>query len=73
MTSRFRWGWVRLFLGIAQMTLAAIAMALLLTRGFKWPTAVAVILATLSMATSRILYRGRRTPASLPLKDGNES
>ncbi len=52
------WGWLRLFLAFAQVSLAAGGLALLLTLGLHWITFAVVIGATAAMATSRLLYHG---------------
>lgn len=57
-----KWGWLRLFLSIVQMTLAPIAILLLFTVGLNWVTWLFVAGATSATLTSRLLFRGRSDP-----------
>lgn len=57
---RFVWGWLRLILGIAQMSLVAMTFGVLITTGLS---TIAVLLAGSATAltlASRLLYHGRR-------------
>ena len=56
------WGWLRLFLGFAQMSLVAMSLGALLAVGLRTITLVFFAGATLSMALSRLLYHGRKDP-----------
>ena len=56
------WGWLRLFLACAQMSLAAAGFALLLTIGLTWVTYAVVIGATAATVLSRLIYHGRSDP-----------
>jgi hypothetical protein len=56
------WGWLRLFLGFAQMSLVAAGVGALLTVGLHWITFVFVIAATAATLSSRLLYRGKADP-----------
>ena len=53
------WGWLRLFLGLAQMLLASAGLGLLLTVGLHPITYLLVIAATAMALAGRLLYRGR--------------
>ena len=59
---RFVWGWLRLFLGWAQMSLAAAGLGALLTAGNHPVTWAFVIGATVATVISRLLYHGRPDP-----------
>lgn len=53
------WGWLRVFLGITQMSLAAATLGALLTVGTRpvtWALAGGTVTA---LVISRLLYRGR--------------
>ena len=56
------WGWLRLFLGWAQMSLVAISIGLLLTLGLHLATYVFVSAATAATIISRLLYHGKIDP-----------
>jgi hypothetical protein len=56
------WGWLRLFLGFAQMGMVAAAVGSLIVVGVARITVVFVIMATTFTVMSRIIYRGRSTP-----------
>lgn len=56
------WGWLRLGLGLVQMTFATAGVGALLTLGMHWVTYLSVAIATSATVVSRILYGGR--PAS---------
>lgn len=59
----FVWGWLRMILGILQLTLAPLALLVLFKQGIEDElTWVLVILTTLITGISRLLYNGRRTP-----------
>ena len=64
------WGWLRLFLGFAQMGMVAAAFGALIIVGVQRITVVFVILATTLTAISRIIYRGRRTDPWLEKERG---
>ncbi len=55
------WGWLRLFLALAQMGMVAAAFGALITVGVQRITVVFVIMATTFTIMSRIIDRGRRT------------
>lgn len=57
------WGWLRLFLGWLQMSLAAASVGALLTVGLHPITYVFVAIATAAALASRFLYHGRSDPA----------
>lgn len=59
---RFLWGWSRLALGVAQMGLAAWAVVVLIGEGFSVRLWILIAAATLATATSRVLFRGRKSP-----------
>jgi hypothetical protein len=62
------WGWLRLFLGFAQMSLVAMGVGVFLTVGLHWITYVFVIAATVATIISRLLYRGKSDPELEPEK-----
>ncbi len=53
------WGWLRLFLGLAQMSLAAASFGLLITIGLHWITWAFIVGATAAAIVSRLLYHGQ--------------
>lgn len=55
------WGWLRLVLGFAQMSLVAASLRALLTVGLRPVTWIFFIGATAATLTSRLLYHGRTT------------
>jgi len=59
---RLVWGWLRLFLAFAQISLVAMAFGSLLTIGPHMLTLVFTVAATAVTVSSRLLYRGRREP-----------
>jgi len=59
---RFVWGWLRLVLGIAQMTLAITTFGMFLIVGFHPITWILFAVTTTLLIVSRILYRGRKGP-----------
>jgi hypothetical protein len=59
---RLIWGWLRLFLGFAQMSLVAMGIGALITVGVRRITVVLVILATTATVMSRLIYHGRPDP-----------
>lgn len=59
------WGWLRLFLGIAQMFFAAAGAFALLSIGLHPITYICLSIATIATITSCLLYQGRADP-SLP-------
>ena len=61
------WGWLRLFLGFAQLWLAGITVILLVTTGLRPATLVVAVAAGAATVLSRILYRGR---SSAPITKG---
>ena len=56
------WGWLRLFLAFAQISLVAMAFGSLITIGPRTLTLVFTMAATAVTVSSRLLYRGRREP-----------
>jgi hypothetical protein len=56
------WGWLRLFLGFAQMSLTAFSVGLLFTIGVHQVTLIFVAATTLTTIASRLLYHGRSKP-----------
>jgi hypothetical protein len=56
------WGWLRLFLGWLQMSMAAATVGALIAVGLSSITYVFVIIATAACLTSRLLYHGRTSP-----------
>ena len=62
---RFVWGWLRLVLGIAQMTLAIATFGLFLLAGFRPITWILFAVTTVLLIVSRTLYRGRKGPSGI--------
>ena len=58
----FVWGWLRLFLGFTQMSLAALTLGVLITTGVTKLTVLLAVAATAVTLVSRLIYHGRRTP-----------
>jgi len=58
----FLWGRLRLLLGLAQIALVGLSVGALITVGLKPITWIFVISATALTLTSRLIYKGRRTP-----------
>ena len=56
------WGWLRVALGIGQMTLAIAMGGLLLLMGFHYITWIFFAITMILMITSRLLYHGRKGP-----------
>lgn len=56
------WGWLRLFLGDAQVSLAATGVVTLLTIGLHPVTWAFAMAATTATLISRLLYHGRPDP-----------
>jgi hypothetical protein len=56
------WGWLRLFLGFAQMSLVAASFGALITIGVRPVTWAFCVSATVLTIVSRLLYRGRDSP-----------
>lgn len=54
------WGWLRLFLGFAQMSLAAAALGALIAVGLRAVTLWFAIGATAATLLSRLLYHDRK-------------
>jgi hypothetical protein len=53
------WGWLRLFLGMAQMLLVTLSVGSLLISGLHELTWVLILAATASTLASRLLYGGK--------------
>lgn len=56
---RFVWGWLRLILGIAQMSLVAMTFGVLITTGISTLAVLLAGSATALTVASRLLYHGR--------------
>lgn len=56
------WGWLRWFLGIAQMSLSMAGALVLVAEGMRPLTWILCAGATAAAVISRLLYRGRRAP-----------
>lgn len=56
----FVWGWLRVALGIGQMTLAIATGGLLLLIGFHYITWIFFAVTMILTITSRLLYHGRK-------------
>ena len=59
---KFVWGWLRLILGVGQMTLAIATVGLLFLVGLHALTWTFLAITTILTITSRVLYRGRKGP-----------
>lgn len=70
----FVWGWLRMALGIGQMSFVTVSVIALLVVGFQRSTYILLAIATGLTVTSRILYRGEKDPKlSLPTYKRNHS
>jgi len=58
------WGWLRLFLGLAQMILAPLAFGVLIITGLSKLTLLLTVAATAVTVVSRFIYHGRRRPTA---------
>lgn len=58
----FIWGWLRMALGIGQMSFAAVSIITLIAVGLRPLTYALAAVATCLAVISRILYRGRKDP-----------
>jgi len=56
------WVWMRLLLGLTQMVFAVTAVYLMAFDGFHWRAGVALSVAAVAAAVSRLLYAGRADP-----------
>ena len=65
---KLKWGWLRLFLALVQISLVPMAVGSLLTLGLHPLTWLFVLTATAAAIASRFLYRGQPDPQ---LKVGN--
>jgi hypothetical protein len=61
-THKLIWGWLRIVLGIAQMSFAAMGFISLLMIGTNWLTWLFVIGAAITTIISWLLYRGKPDP-----------
>jgi hypothetical protein len=61
---RILWGWLRLFLGFAQIALVGLSVGALFSVGVKPITWIFVIGATALTVVSRLIYKGRTGPKS---------
>jgi hypothetical protein len=61
---QFVWGWLRLFLGFAQMSLAGLTLGALIAVGPTKLTILFAIAATAVTVVSRLIYRGQKRPAA---------
>jgi len=58
------WGWVRLLIGIAQISLAGLTFGVLITVGVTPLTVGLAVMATVIAVISRLIYRGRKGPVT---------
>jgi len=58
------WGWVRLLMGFAQISLAGLTFGVLITAGVTTLTIWLAVLATVIAVISRLIYRGRKGPVT---------
>jgi hypothetical protein len=58
------WGWVRLLIGLAQISLAGLTFGVLITVGVTPLTVGLAVLATVIAVISRLIYRGRKGPVT---------
>lgn len=56
------WGWLRLILGVGQMTLALATAGLLFLVGLHAVTWIFLAITMILTITSRVLYHGRKAP-----------
>ena len=61
---RIVWGWLRLLLGFAQISLAGLTAGSLITVGFQPITLVFALSATLLVLVSILIYKGKSAPGS---------
>jgi hypothetical protein len=54
------WGWLRLLMGFAQISLAGLTFGVLITAGVTRTTIFLALAATAIAAVSRLTYRGRK-------------
>ena len=59
---KFIWGWLRLILGVGQMTLALATAGLLFLVGLHAVTWIFLATTMILTITSRVLYHGRKAP-----------
>lgn len=59
---KFVWGWLRLVLGVGQMTFAIATAGLLFLVGLHTLTWIFLAITTMLTITSRLLYHGRKAP-----------
>jgi hypothetical protein len=59
---KLKWGWLRLFLALVQISLVPMAVGSLLTLGLHPLTWFCVLTATSAAIVSRLLYRGQSDP-----------
>lgn len=60
--NKWVWGWLRLALGLVQMTFATAGVGALLALGMHWLTYLSVAIATAATVVSRLLYAGKVAP-----------
>ena len=58
------WGWVRLLIGFAQISLAGLTFGVLINVGVTPLTVGLAVLTTAIAVISRLIYRGRKGPAT---------
>lgn len=58
------WGWVRLLIGLAQISLAGLTFGVLITVGVTPLTVGLAVMATVIAVISRLIYRGRKGPVT---------
>jgi len=58
------WGWVRLLMGFAQISLAGLTFGALITIGVTPLTVGLAVLTTVIAIISRLIYRGRKGPVT---------
>lgn len=58
------WGWVRLLIGLAEISLAGLTFGVLITVGVTPLTVGLAVLATVIALISRLIYRGRKGPVT---------
>jgi hypothetical protein len=58
----FVWGWLRLVLGITQITFSVWSVVLIVRDGLQPKTGIVIGLGFLALALSRWIYRGRARP-----------
>lgn len=68
----FVWGWLRMALGVGQMSFVMVSIIALVFGGLQRSTYILAAIATGLTLTSRVLYRGEKDP-KLSLRTHNRN